>query len=304
MADTSFTTYYTGYRAFRQQLFDLFTAEGAVLETKDIPSSLGTTWGYWLSEWDGRHPEMQRSAASIGEDEIKLFYDLCQLIQPARSYIIGNSFGLSTFCLALAWPAGFVVAIDTWGDADTLNMAKPLFERIMAHHDMANVRVHTGASPQDTPAALTLFPTTAKPLSLYFIDGLHRNPAALHDFEGALPFLDSSSVVLWHNVNAVSESFRMAYEQGGRALFDQHHVLRTHGPLGIDYSSTAHPLLHAYLHDATLIWNNWEYYMALLEREDMRRWQGDASLATLPRRVAAAAYRRLTHARPGDGAPQ
>lgn len=301
-SETRFDAYYTEFRDFKKRLFDLYATEGAVLKPKDVPASLGTTKGYWLAEWDGRRPEHPRSSASIGDDEIKLFYDLCQIVQPTRSYIIGNSFGLSTFCLATAWPSGSVVAIDTWGDVDTRNLAKPLFERIISSRGIGNVQVHAGPSPQETPLAVKLFPPVegSQAISLYFIDGLHRNPAALDDFVGALPYLDRSSVVLWHNVNDVAESFETAYERHGRSLFDQHHVLRTHGPMGIDYSSEAHPELHAYLNDFTLIWQDWERYMALLDQDAMQRFGEGGPRRSLPYRVASSAYRRVSQYLPGS----
>jgi predicted O-methyltransferase YrrM len=290
---TCFSAYYEQFRSFKKELFGLYTSQGAVLERKAVAQSLGTTWGYWLAEWNGRRPMHPRSSASIGEDEVRLFYDICQIVQPECSYIIGNSFGLSTLCLALAWPAGVAIAIDNWGDVDTRQLAKPLFEQIVSARGIGNVYAYSETSPQDTPEALKSPLRGDRPLSLCFIDGLHRNPAALEDFRGALPFLDHASVVLWHNINDVAQSFEIAYQESGRRLFDQHHVLRTHGPMGIDYSSEANPTLHSYLRDFTLIWRDWARYVALLEADEMLRWRAGRPTRSLPRRIASSVGRRV-----------
>lgn len=255
-------------QAFRKQLLDLYAAQGAVLGRKVLPWSLGTTWGYWLAEWNGMRASKQTSAASIGEDEVRLFYDLCQLVRPSCSYVIGNSFGFSTFCLALAWPEGRVVAIDNWSEPDTAALNQPLTAAVTEAGGFSNVHVHTGSSPDDTAAALAAGGCSGEPLSIAFIDGLHREAAAYADFTGLLPHLNSRSVVLWHNVNATPAAFRDGWESGGSGLFDQSHVLRTHGPLGIYYSSAEHPMLHQYLENSSIVWPEWERYIDLVSHED------------------------------------
>jgi predicted O-methyltransferase YrrM len=253
--------------AFRGRLFGLYAAQGAILERKVMPWSLGTTWGYWLAGWNGMQASKLNSAASIGDDEVRLFYDLCQLVRPSCSYIIGNSFGFSTFCLALAYPEGRVIAIDNWSEPDTAALNQPLTAAVTAAGGFTNVHVHTGSSPDDTAAALAAGGCGDQPISIAFIDGLHRESAALADFTGLLPHLDRRSVVLWHNVNATPGAFRDGWRAGGNALFDQMQVLRTHGPLGIYYSSTEHPALRAYLEDSSVIWPEWERYIHLVSHE-------------------------------------
>ena len=284
--------YAEALHALRERLFGLYADQGALLERKVMPWSLGTTWGYWLREWKGMRASKENSAASIGDDEVRLFSDLCQLVRPEVSYVIGNSFGFSTFCLALAWPRGRVVAIDNWSEPDTAAINQPLTDAIIAAGGFGNVVVHTGSSPADTRAALEAAGCAGRPLSIAFIDGLHRNDAALADFRGLLPHLDERSIVLWHNVNTTADAFREGWRGGGNRLYDQMHVLRTHGPLGIYYARAAHPAVHRYLADSSLVWPEWERYIHLVSSEDeLQRFERMAR--SVPWRMAAAVTRPL-----------
>jgi len=267
------TSYLTDYVAFRQRLADIYARQGAVLEKKEMAWGMGTTWGYWLAEWRGMRPTVPRSAASIGEDEIRLFHDLAVLTQPDSAFVVGHSFGLSTLCLALATPFTRVVAIDNWGDANTSHLARPLSEAIIRDERLSDrVHVHQGTSPDDTAEALRQGGVHA-PLALAFIDGLHREEAAAADFRGLVPHLSPRSVVLWHNVHLTERAFRTGHEAVA-GWFDECHVLRTHGPLGIYFSSRQHPLLSAYLQQGSLIWSEWQRYIHLLTHErELQRFE-------------------------------
>lgn len=261
------------YDAFRRELAGLYERQGATLERKEMAWAMGTTWGYWLAKWHGMRPRAERSAASIGEDEIRIFYELAQLTRPSSSLVIGHSFGLSTFCLALASPESRVVAIDNWGDGDTSFIARPLSEAIIADEGLSHrVYVHAGTSPADTSEALHRGGVDAT-LDLAFIDGLHNDEAAVADFHGLVPHLSPRSIVLWHNVHRTVNAFT-AGTATTNAWFDQRHVLRTHGPLGIHFSSHEHPLLHSYLTNQSLIWPEWERFIHLTTHEDeLRRFE-------------------------------
>jgi predicted O-methyltransferase YrrM len=261
------------YHDFRARLLGLYESRQVVLGRKSSPWDLGTTWGYWLKEWRGVKAREEGSAASIGEDEMKLFFDFCQLVRPESMFVIGNSFGLSTLCLALAAPEGRVVSIDNWSDPETASMHRPLCEAIIAEERLEHVHMYSGSSPHDTAAALAAGGIKS-PLSLAFIDALHRDDAASADFGGLVPFLDERSIVLWHNVHLTSRAFRESSTKLGRSLLDQQHVLRTHGPLGIYFSSRAHPHLAEYLKDGSLIWREWERYVDLLcHEQDLYRFR-------------------------------
>jgi predicted O-methyltransferase YrrM len=223
-------------------------------------------------------------------------------------FVIGNSFGLSTMCLALAAPEGRVVSIDNWSDPETASMHRPLCELILAEEKLDRVHIHFGSSPRDTAAALAAGGITT-PLSIAFIDALHRDEAASADFSGLVPFLDERSIVLWHNVHLTARAFRESSRMLGRSLFDEQHVLRTHGPLGIYFASKAHPRLVEYLRDGSLIWPEWQRYVDLLSHEqDLYRfrelssgalWKLGAAITRPLRRGRA-----MLRARANDDAPQ
>ncbi len=256
------------FEVYRRSLFKLYEAQRAELRPKEMRWSGGVTRGYWLAEWRGMRPEVERSAASIGEDEIKLFYDVCQIVQPQLSYVIGNSFGLSTFALSLAWPSGMVVAIDNWSEPRIGPANRLLSHAIVEKSHFENVRLVDGTSPADTSRALLLADAE---VSLVFIDGLHRNDAAQADYEGVIPYLKPHSIVFWHNVNTVSKAFEATYKKHGHTLFDTQTILRTHGPMGVFFSRKAHPKLFRYLGRSYGPWRTWKRDMQLIENEQLIR---------------------------------
>lgn len=245
--------YVADIRGFKESLFALYDQDGYKLVRK-IRDPGGSTWGYRLMLDNSSE---KTTGSSMGEDEIKLFYDICHIIKPSATFVVGHAFGMSTFCLATAWPQGKVIAIDNWSEGEHAKFARDLTFRIIRNHALDNVVIHTGSSPQDTPAALA---GQAEKLSLVFIDGLHTDEAAYADFQGVKDRLGEDSVVLWHNVDDVPRAFERAYAEFASRLFDQHSVLRTHGPIGIFYNSRTQSLLHTYLQDLCLIWENWEVY--------------------------------------------
>jgi predicted O-methyltransferase YrrM len=248
---------------FKKQLFSLYAASGAELGQNMIPRAGGTTWGYRLIASPDNHGHSKMTGTSIGEDEIRIFYDLCQLIRPRRSMVIGNGFGLSTLAIGLAWPKGEVVALDNWSEGKAGLAACHLSEQVVREGCLEDrVRIHTGSSPQDIPAALHPWASHGKPmLALAFIDGMHTNHAAAADFNGLRPYLDKKSVVLWHNVHKTKTAFEEAANAKENVIWNQAHVLRTYGPLGIFFHAEEHPLLLRYLLDSTLIWNDWLRYL-------------------------------------------
>jgi predicted O-methyltransferase YrrM len=258
----SLDSYLADVRAYKDGLFELYTAAGAVLGRKETPRGGGTTWGYRLISCPGYDSGGKPTGTSIGDDEIRIFYDICQLVKPARSLVIGNGFGVSAFALALAWPAGEVVTMDNWSEGEAGIVARDLSLGISrAARLEGRVTIFTGTSPADTPAAMRLWLDRGMTtLDLAFIDGLHTSDAAAADFQALLPYLTRSSIVLWHNVHATADAFSGA-AAGDGSTWDSHPVLRTYGPLGIYYHSEEHPALHEYLLTSNLLWNEWRRFL-------------------------------------------
>lgn len=244
--------YYNYIHKRKQVLFALYEKEQ--LERKIVPQSNDWTWAYRLVV-NGQIA----TGSSIGEDEIKFFFDLPHLIDAKYSYCIGVAFGLSMFNLALAKPDNRVYGIDNYSEragAGT-NHARELVERLI-HDHFVNVCLHIGTSPEDTPVCLSTMPQDAK-LSLVFIDGLHSNSAAMADYTGVRSFIDDRTVVLWHDAFLVSNAFRECFEPN---LFNRLYIMRTYGVMGIYFNTHAHPALEHYLRDNCLVRDNWEQKLA------------------------------------------
>ncbi len=278
---TTLEAYLDAVGAYKTRLFDLYSSAGAVLGRKETPRGGGTTWGYRLISCPGFDSGGKMTGTSIGDDEIRVFYDICQLIRPRRSLVVGNGFGLSAFALALAWPAGQVVTMDNWSEGEAGIAARDLSLRICRDGGMeGRVTIFTGTSPQDTPAAMAPWAEQGEgTLDLAFIDGLHEEAAAAADYEGLRPYLHSGSVVLWHNVHATPQAFEKA-----SASWNAHFVLRTYGPLGIDCQPAEHPLLHDYLQLSNLIWNDWPRFLRALLKSGKTAPDPNPSLVVKARR--------------------
>ncbi len=222
--------YYGGLSKMKETLFGFYKERGVSLGKKYHPRGLGTTWGYRLTSPNAKESGDKASGASIGEDEIRLFYDICSLVSPSVSYVIGHSFGLSTLALALSNPRGIVIAIDNWSEGSEMDLMRRLASD-MEKEFKNRIYVHSGTSPADTPKALSRAGGGEK-LSLVLIDGLHTNGAAYNDFKGVYDYIDSETLILWHGAPYVYQGVlhawqictglydkTLCYEHGGRPEF-------------------------------------------------------------------------------------
>lgn len=262
----SLDSYLADVRTYKDGLFGLYTAAGAVLGRKDTPRGGGTSWGYRLVSCPGYDSGGKPTGTSIGDDEIRIFYDICQLVRPRHSLVIGNGFGVSAFALALAWPDGEVAAMDNWSEGEAGIVARDLSLRICRAAGMdKRVTIFTGTSPADIPAAASPWLGQGMEfLDIAFIDGLHTDAAAAADFQGLRPYLRPQSVVLWHNIHATARAFQETAAGEGGSLWQEHQALRTYGPLGIYYDPAEQPALRQYLETTNLIWKDWPRYLRAL----------------------------------------
>lgn len=123
-----------------------------------------------------------------------VFSQIGRLFSPESIFVIGNSFGLSTFVLAELFPSALVDAID--GEVEGLDVAQgtELTRRIARRH-FPNVQVTVGYSPQDIDKA-----RRCDSYGLVFVDGLHTNEQMLKDYQGMLPFAAEECVFVFHDV--------------------------------------------------------------------------------------------------------
>lgn len=269
-----------GLERYKAELFGLY--EGVRLERKVISRGGGWTWGYVLVGEEGK-----ATGSSIGEDELKLLRDICLLTAPESAFVIGHAFGLSSFALALAAGTGCqVFAIDSWDEGQDPQSARELSQSLVRlRPELAGVRLHTGTSPADTPAALA---ELNGHLSILFIDAMHTDQAAYEDFAGCLPYIGEETVCLWHNVDSTIGAFDKAWQTEGQGLFDHRYVLHTYGPMGIFFNSDHHPRLDSYLRHETLIWQEWQDFLPVIRQADRCR-----DLLQRQSRLSARIMRRL-----------
>lgn len=240
LAPTTTREHYARIADMKRRLLGLY--EGETLRRRCVSRKHRAprewTWGYELMV-DG----VKATGSSIGEDEIRIFAEIADLIDMRSAYTVGVAFGLSLFTLALAAPDATVIGIDDYSEraGPGTQYARALVERIVAEH-CPNVRLVVGRSPQDTPTAVA----DCAPLSLVFIDGQHNALAASSDYAGAHPYLDARSVVLWHDSETrdVPRAFIGCLD---RRLHDRCDRLHTYGRLGIHFNSAEHPALAEYL---------------------------------------------------------
>ena len=247
--------YYEFIRQNKATLLSLY--RDCRLERKQRKWDSGWTSGYRLFI-DGE----LATGSSIGEDEIRLFLDLPNIVSARYMYCVGVAFGLSTFCFALAKPDNAVFGIDDYSErpGEATNRARVLVEEI-ATSVFDNVFLPIGRSPVDTVNCLNRLPKDEK-LSILFIDGEHTDEAAAADFNGAKEFVGPETVVLWHDVYDVKKAFADSFSA---EWFDRSYILRTYGVLGIYFNSTLFPALDEYLRINCLIWEDWEIRLKFLK---------------------------------------
>jgi predicted O-methyltransferase YrrM len=123
-----------------------------------------------------------------------LFTQLQRVICPTSIFIIGNSFGLSTFVLAELFPTATLDAIDAEIEGLEASRGTHITRQIAAQY-FPNVQVTVGFSPTDLSKA-----TLRRPYNLIFIDGMHTNEQVVLDFNGMLPYCDNECVIVFHDV--------------------------------------------------------------------------------------------------------
>ena len=149
---------------------------------------------------------------SIAIDEVCFIENLTEYLEPKSILVIGNSFGLSSLALALAWPKASVVAIDCGTptttvlhrimDPDLTSREIPRdfgirLTRELAASSELNLKVVQGFSPEDLNLAHEI---QTAPFDLVFIDGDHRNPQVIADFSGAREISAGECVYIFHDV--------------------------------------------------------------------------------------------------------
>jgi len=122
------------------------------------------------------------------------FMQLQRSYEAKAIFIVGNSFGLSTFVLSEIYPIALVDAIDAEVEGLEARRGTELTRQIAARY-FPNVQVTVGFSPQNIDLA-----RRSAQYDLMFIDGYHSNEQMLLDFNGLLPYCADKCVIVFHDV--------------------------------------------------------------------------------------------------------
>jgi len=125
-------------------------------------------------------------------------------------FIIGNSFGLSTFILADLFPNSKVDVIDAELEGLDVQIGSDLTKKF-ANETFKNVNLTLGFSPQNLKSAMR-----SERYNFFFVDGLHTNEQILLDYEGILPFCDDNCIIYFHDVVSceMQESWEIIKKSG------------------------------------------------------------------------------------------
>ncbi len=130
------------------------------------------------------------SSGSISDAEMAFMWGLCELVQPRRILVIGNSYGLSTLFLALANPEALVVAMDKYRTTG-LGFTEKLCEGL-------TVKAIQASTPDQLDSVVTEYLNGG--CDLVLVDAVHENEIQTAEFRLLAPFLSESAAVVFHDV--------------------------------------------------------------------------------------------------------
>jgi hypothetical protein len=188
--------------------FNFSGAAGTVLEKDDIKLLTG---------------------GGIGLDEVHFLDDLCEALSPQGVFVIGNTFGWSTFAFAFS-QSSKVVALDA-GIEGLDNMSGIKLTNYIAQQEKLKVQCVYGRSPDDVKT--TILNNMIAPPTLVFIDGLHENTQLIKDFDSVLDTAPNATFLLHDIVNC---NMQKAFNQISASVSQTHFtkiLWRTFSGMGI-----------------------------------------------------------------------
>jgi predicted O-methyltransferase YrrM len=130
------------------------------------------------------------SSGSISDAEMAFMLGLCEVVEPRRILVIGNSYGLSTLFLALANPEGLVVAIDKFR-TNGLQFTEKLCEGL-------KVNAIQASTPDQLDLVVNRYLDGC--VDLVLVDAVHENEIQTAEFRILARFLSESAAVVFHDV--------------------------------------------------------------------------------------------------------
>src|SRR5688572_7381883 len=127
--------------------------------------------------------------------EIYFLEHLLSEFHPKRIFVIGNSFGWSTFALAMLAPQATVLAIEAGAEPFTESWIEQ--SNSIAADANLRVRVQKGISPPDVDRVA---PIAGGPFDLVFVDGMHTSKQAVQDYTAVARHSHDATIFLFHDV--------------------------------------------------------------------------------------------------------
>lgn len=189
-----------------------------ITQALDEFTGLETVWPHGLIRPGGPHYRLRGTAgpSSLGADECLALGRLALEFQPARTFILGNGFGLSAAFLARLTSRfrGQVLTLDNQSEGDGARCFQAA-AYLRDHLPCPNLYNHLGASPDAIPAL-----AADGPFHLVLIDGAHHHPQVTIDFHAIRPHLHSAGIVIWHDywLPGVVQSVATAQKEGWYCL--------------------------------------------------------------------------------------
>jgi predicted O-methyltransferase YrrM len=177
------------------RLVSLYENRGIRIATGLNPSHFGG-FPHAPFTWFIKNGESLTDGLGIALQEVYFLECLFARFHPRSMFVIGNSLGWSTLALALANPAGSVLAIDAGSDRHAQDGIR--FTNQIAGDEGLDVRVVAGRSPEDVSTIVreALLP----PVEFAFIDGYHSVEQVPLDFHAVREVAAPGCVYLFHDV--------------------------------------------------------------------------------------------------------
>lgn len=178
------------------RLFEIYKKNGFLLSSELEPAYMNSQQFVFTRLYVGHINQTYHLGITMRE--IAFLESLSSLSDFKNIFIIGNSFGFSTFALALMNPQAKVVAIE-------IGMEPFTDQWITRTNDIAraeglNIKVVKGSSPENNAEIIER--EFGGSVDFAFIDALHTNEAVQRDFDSLRPFGHRRTIFGFHDVLA------------------------------------------------------------------------------------------------------
>ena len=176
------------------RLVDIYRRNGYEIVTGLSPRHANN----WLADYTFLFQEKRSRThhQGIAPQEIGFMECVLETVAARNILVIGNSFGWSTFALALSCPGARVVAMDCADEEFTLEWIDRTNN--IAETEGLSVRAVKGRSPGDIDAVIGA--QFDGKLDFVIFDGDHSNDAVAHDFDAVRPHANPQCLYVFHDV--------------------------------------------------------------------------------------------------------